>query len=298
VGELEPGELDLLGLVEGQRQVLQEPVVERPVAVELQGADRVGDPLEGVALAVGPVVGGVDAPLVAGTEVVAGPDAVHDRIPQLHVFVVHVDPRPQHAGAVGVLPGTHPAEQVEVVGDAAISVGAVHPGPAEPAALGGDGVAVLIVHVGQSALDQVFRPVVQLSEVVRGVQQPERTKAEPGDVVDDRVDELGLLGVRVGVVEPQVAHPGEVLGDAEIDGDRLGVTDVQVAVRLRGEAGLHPTAERPGLVVGADDVPDEVARLGLGHGGQASTLRTRPRPAPRASERVPGDPDDRLGDHD
>ena len=69
VGEVQAGELALAGLMAGQGKPVQEPVVQRPVGVELQAAQRVGDPFDGVALAVGPVVGGVDAPVVAGAEV-------------------------------------------------------------------------------------------------------------------------------------------------------------------------------------------------------------------------------------
>ena len=68
VGQVQARELDLSGLV-GHRQVLDEPVVQRPVHLELQGAERVGDALDGVALAVGVVVHGVDVPGVAGAVV-------------------------------------------------------------------------------------------------------------------------------------------------------------------------------------------------------------------------------------
>ena len=97
VGELEAGELGLAWLVAGQRQVLEVPVVQRPVAVELERAQRVGDALDRIALAVRPVVRRVDDPLVAGAPVVAAADAVHHRIAQLHVLVLHVDLGAQHA---------------------------------------------------------------------------------------------------------------------------------------------------------------------------------------------------------
>ena len=117
VGELEPGELGLAGLVAGQRQVLEVPVVQRPMAVELERAQRVRDALDRIALAVRPVVRRIDHPLVARAPVVAAADAVHHRIAQLHVLVLHVDLGAQHARAVGELAGAHPPEQVEVLVD-------------------------------------------------------------------------------------------------------------------------------------------------------------------------------------
>ncbi len=50
----------------------------------------------------------------------------------------------------------------------------------------------------------------------------------------------------------------EFLRDAEIQGDRLGVADMQVAVRLRREA-RHDPAVLAGDEIGLDDVADEVA---------------------------------------
>ena len=51
---------------------------------------------------------------------------------------------------------------------------------------------------------------------------------------------------------------GEFLRDAEIQRNRLGVADVQVAVRLRRESG-HDPAMLLGREVGLDDVADEIA---------------------------------------
>jgi len=101
------------------------------------------------------------------------------------------------------------------------------------------------------------------------MQHARRLVAEPLDVGHDRVDVLDLLGVGVGVVEAQVAQPAEVLCDAEVDGDRLRVADVKVAVRLRWEARLHTPAVRLRSVVARHGVTDEVGRgNGLCHGGK------------------------------
>jgi hypothetical protein len=61
-------------------------------------------------------------------------------------------------------------------------------------------------------------------------------ETEPFDAVDDGVDVFLLFPGRVGVVEAQVADAVVVARQPEIEADRLGVTDVQVAVRLGREA--------------------------------------------------------------
>ena len=65
VADVQPGELVLLGTGR-HRQILDQPVVQRPVVLEFQRADRVGDALDRVRLAVRKIVGRVDAPGVAG----------------------------------------------------------------------------------------------------------------------------------------------------------------------------------------------------------------------------------------
>src|SRR5262249_52039872 len=56
----------------------------------------------------------------------------------------------------------------------------------------------------------------------------------------------------------QVAAAAEFLGDAEIERDRLGMADMQVAVRLRREPG-YDLLVFAGGEIGLHDVADEVA---------------------------------------
>ncbi|EJT84048.1 hypothetical protein PPS11_27281 [Pseudomonas putida S11] len=87
-----------------------------------------------------------------------------------------------------------------------------------------------VADVGLATLDQLDRPVVQLVEVVGGVAHiAGPVEAQPLDITLDGVDVLLVFLGRVGIVETQVADAPEFLGQAEVDADRLGVTDVQVA---------------------------------------------------------------------
>ncbi len=82
--------------------------------------------------------------------------------------------------------------------------------------------------------------------------------AEPAHVALDRVDIFLLLAGRVGVVETQVAAPAEFLGDPEIQRDRLGVADMEVAVGLGRKAGDDGRIP-PGGDIRRHDVADEIA---------------------------------------
>src|SRR5262249_13338762 len=86
-------------------------------------------------------------------------------------------------------------------------------------------------------------------------------EAQPANVLLDRIDVLLLLLDRVGVVEAQVAAAAELLGNPEVERDRLGVTDVEVPVRLGREAG-HDLRDPALAHVGGDDLADEIASLG------------------------------------
>ncbi len=71
-----------------------------------------------------------------------------------------------------------------------------------------------------------------------------------------------------------MAAPGELLRDAEIQADRLGMADMQVAVRFRRKP-RDDQAMLFGVEVGLDDIADEIAAC-LGsrwfYGGHAGFL--------------------------
>ena len=73
---------------------------------------------------------------------------------------------------------------------------------------------------------------------------------------------LVLLG-GVRVIHPQVAQAAELLRRAEVDGQRLAVPDVQVAVGLRREPGVdgHPLELAAGADVLLDESVDKVPAL-------------------------------------
>ena len=83
-------------------------------------------------------------------------------------------------------------------------------------------------------------------------------EAEPANVALDGVDIFLLLLGRICVIEAQMTAAAEFLRHAEVQADRLGVTDVQVSVGLRREACHHTRVAVRGEVSG-DDIANEVA---------------------------------------
>ena len=124
VAQVEPRELVLPGLVLGP-DLFDAPVVERPVIDVLERAQRMGHALDRVRQRVGVVVHRVDAPRIAGPVMVGVPDAVQHRVAHRDVGRRHVDLRPQDVRAIRELAGPHPAEEIQVLLDAAIAIGRV-----------------------------------------------------------------------------------------------------------------------------------------------------------------------------
>ena len=117
VGDVEPREL-VLPRPRRHRQVVEEPVVERPMILEFERADRMRDVLDRVRLAVREVVARIDSPRVAGARMAGMQNAVEHRIAQIDVAGRHVDLGAQHPRAVREFAGPHAAEQVEIFLDA------------------------------------------------------------------------------------------------------------------------------------------------------------------------------------
>jgi len=119
-----------------------------------------------------------------------------------------------------------------------------------------------ITDVREPLPDQLLGVAVEPVEVVRRVVEvfaPVTT--EPADVGEDRLDETGFLGRRVGVVEAQVAAAAELARHLEAQQDRSRVADVQVAVRLRRETRDDAAAVPTRRDVRCDQLANEVASI-------------------------------------
>ena len=268
VVQIEPGEFDLAG-PRGHGEVLEEPVVEGPVVLEFQGAERMGDMLERIALPVGVVVDRVEAPRIAGAMVLSVEDAVEDGVAQVQVRVRHIDLGAQDLFAVGEFAGPHPGEKIEALLDGTIPPGALGARVLQIAAGFADLLGALILDVGFAFFDEKNGPVIELLEVVGGeIEVLAPVEAEPADVGLDRLDVFDLLLGRIRVVEAKVAAAAILLRNAEIETDRFGVAQMQVAVRLGRETGHRAGVFARGEIF-FDDLADEVFRGGRGGFGHA-----------------------------
>ena len=105
-----------------------------------------------------------------------------------------------------------------------------------------------VIDIGKPLLDQRDRKVVELVKVIRRIELAVApAEAQPADVLLDGVDVLCILFRRIRIVKAQVAEAVVVLGQAEVQANRLGVTDVQVAFGSGGKRVWMPSVYLPFL---------------------------------------------------
>ena len=225
----------------------------------LERAERIRDALEIIRLAVRPVVHRINDPGVAGALVGRLANSVHDRIAQVHVSGRHVDLGAKHVSTVLEFSRPHAAEQIEILFDGSMSIGALATRLGERAAIFAHLIRGEAVDICLAFPDELLGPLIQLLEVIGGmVKVLAPVESQPSNVALDLVDILlGFLD-RVGVVEAQIAVPTELLRDTEIDADGLGMADMQPAVRLGWKTGDDRPAMLPGDEILRDDFTDEV----------------------------------------
>src|SRR5437763_17186586 len=81
---------------------------------------------------------------------------------------------------------------------------------------------------------------------------------QPADRLGDRILVFDVLLQRIRIVETQMAHAAVLGSEPEIQYDRLGVTEMQVAVRFRRETRDDASAVLAVAVVLRNDRPQKV----------------------------------------
>ena len=211
----------------------------------------------------GEVVHRVDAPLVTGLVVFRKLNAVQHRIAHHDERRGHVDFGTQTRFAFFEATGTHFFKQCQVLFYAAIAVWAVFARCGQRAAVFTDFVSREFIHIRQTFVDQLYSVGVQLIEIIRGVADIARpAEAQPLHVVLDGLNVFDVFFYWVGVIETQVALALIILRNTKVQADRFCMPNMQVAVRLRREAGMNCGVLTTGQIF-IDDLTNKVTRAGF-----------------------------------
>ena len=115
------------------------------------------------------------------------------------------------------------------------------------------------VYVGVALVHELQGVGVELIEVIGGeVQTIFPVESQPPDIPLDPLYEVHVLRLWIRVVEPEVAQAAILFRHPEIQADRLGVADMEIAVWFGGKSSHHLAPELPALHVRVDDLAYEI----------------------------------------
>mmetsp|Transcript_49248 Transcript_49248/g.79813 ORF Transcript_49248/g.79813 Transcript_49248/m.79813 type:complete len:246 (-) Transcript_49248:365-1102(-) len=213
--------------------VFEHPIIHGSAILVLDGSECVGHALERIDHRAGEVVRGVGLVLEAMLVVRrVGLAAVEDRVSQALVGARHV-----HLGTDAALQAflralEHLAVEPEILFHRQISLLALGP----RIALCPHGVHVRVVHVALALLQQALHDLLQMLKVVRSVSHHIWLDLQSFQVLDHTFFKLHLLLAWVRVVESQDQLALVVASIVVVEHGCLGMPNVQVSARLRGEA--------------------------------------------------------------
>src|SRR5580765_1138662 len=243
----------------GHLEVCNEPIVKRPMVLEFQRANGVGDVLDGVRLTMRKIVAWKDLPRRTGARMRRVQNSIEHRVAEIDIARRHVDLGSQNSRTVEKFACPHAAEQIQVLLDAALPERAVFARFGQGATVEPHLLRGLVVNIGLAGPDQILAPGVKSLKVVGGmVEMLSPVKTEPPDIALNRVDIFLLFLGWIRVIEPHVTAAAELLGCAKIQANRLGVPDVKIPIWFRRKAG-DDLLDAAGIEITLDDIADEIA---------------------------------------
>ena len=165
---------------------------------------------------------------------------VDHRISHVDVGGGHVDLGAEYLLTVLILALPHLLKQAQILLHGAIAVRTLLSGGLKISPVLPDLIRRQVADKGLALLDEKDSTLVHLLKIVGGEEQPVLVVGtQPLHVRLDGLHKLHLLLGGVGVVEAKVEFAAVLFRQPVVQQNGLGVSDVQVAVGLRRETGLH-----------------------------------------------------------
>ena len=80
---------------------------------------------------------------------------------------------------------------------------------------------------------------------------------QPTDILENGIDVFDLFLSRVGIIHPNVTNTAKFVSDSKVEADRLGMSDVEIAIRLGRKAGVN-LGVFPRMHIFRHDIADEI----------------------------------------
>ena len=180
------------------------------------------------------IVHRVDAPLIPGIVMGNVRDTVKDRIPHIDIRRRHIDLCAQRVSSVLVFPLFHLLKEAQVLFHRTLPVRIILARLGQRPAVLAHLLRRKLRNIRFAFFDQPDSGIVHSVKIIRReIQMLAPVGTEPFDVLQNRIDELGLFLGRIRIIEPHVEGTVVLFGNPVIQQDRLRVSDVQIAIRLR-----------------------------------------------------------------
>ena len=185
-------------------------------------------------------------------------NAINRGVAQVDIARSHVDLSAQHPGAIDKLTCAHALKQIKVFSFRALAVWAGFARMSKRATIFAHFLSTEIIHVSLALLDQFDCIAVKLFEVIRCPSHLTLPlKAQPLNVPLNSACIFLAFLFGICVVKAQIAVALIVECQTKIQANRLGMTNMQISIRLRWEAcdniGMFTTRQ-----IGLNNIADEV----------------------------------------
>ena len=216
------------------------PVIQRSVVLELQSTDGMRDALDGILYRMCKVIHRINAPLVSCIVVCHMRHTVENGISHIQIGRRDVNARAEYLLTICVLSVLHLLKKLQILlhGTAAKRIFFARLCKSTSVFL--NLLCGQVRHICLSFPNQLHCALVHLVKIVRGKKQPVLpVRAKPFDIRLDRLHKLDVLLGRIRVVKTHVELAAVFFCDSIIDKNRLGMTNVQIAVWLRRKARMY-----------------------------------------------------------
>ena len=210
------------------------------MVLKLKTAKRMRNSFDRILDRVSEVIHRVNAPFVAGAVVMQMVDAVDNRIPHIEVAGSKINLRAKRHRTVLEFTGLHACEEIEAFLNRTVTVRA-DSRRREIAPVFPHLFRCQLANIGVAVFDQLHSKFIHLREVFGSVVKPIfPVKAKPMNIIFDILNVFHVFLRGIGIIHTKIAQTAKFFSRAKVDADSFGMSDMQIAVRLRRKTGMYP----------------------------------------------------------
>ena len=221
-------------------QLTNDPVIKRTMVFEFQCTDGVCDSLDSILDRMSKVIHWINAPGVAGSVVGHMSNTVDDRITHVHVRRCHIDLGTKNFFSIGIFAFFHFFKKLEIFFNRTVTVRALFSRICQSSTVLADLIGSQVTDISFSFFDQFDGCFIHLSKVIRSKEKsvlPVSTK--PFDISFNRFYKFTFFFCRVCIIKTHIKLAVVFLGKSVIQKNGFGMSDMEVSIRLRWEAGVY-----------------------------------------------------------